>query len=398
MNERLSLIGQYPDISNRPINTLDMSCEKTRRITLIISKLGPGGADRAMTAMANYWAAHGEHVTLITLALPHGDFYVVDERVRRVGLGLMSSADTPRRPLRDNLKRLKHLRREIRLSRPDVVISFNAQQNVLTILASLRLGVPVIVCEQIDPRRDSIGRPWEALRRLVYPQATAVVVVAAALCEWAQQVVRKNKVYFVPNPMAVALNGSSDADSRRNSKHVVAAMGRLTHQKGFDLLLQAFSRCVKNHSDWSLVILGEGEDRKRLESLAVELGIETCVDFPGVVSNPERILRAADLFVMSSRYEGFPLALLEAMACGLAVICTDCPTGPGEIISNGADGVLVPAEDVDALTGAIDCLMSDQKERERLGARAAEVTERFGLERVMNRWNDVLTDACKVAR
>jgi glycosyltransferase involved in cell wall biosynthesis len=366
------------------------------RITLIISKLGAGGADRAMTAIGNYWAAHRREVTLITLAALHGDFYTVDQRVRRVGLGLLASADTPVRHVRDNLQRVKHLRRAIRASRPDVVISFNAQTNVLTLLASLGLDVPVIVCEQIDPRQYRIGPLWETLRRIVYPQADAVVVVASALRDWAQRVVRKEAVYFIPNPMAVALNGSDDADERRSPEHTIAAMGRLTHQKGFDFLLQAFSRCVKKHSDWSLIIIGEGEERKRLESLSAKLGITAAVSFPGQVSDPVPILRAADLFVMSSRYEGLPLALLEAMACGLAVISTDCPTGPGEIIRDEVDGVLVRPNDVEALASAMDRLMGDPAERQRLGARAIEVAERFSIEKIMNMWDELLTHTCTV--
>jgi len=344
-----------------------------------------------MSAMANHWSVQGQQVTLITLGPPQGDFYKLDQQVRRIGLGLLASAGAVARPLRDNLQRLRYLRRAIRESNPDVVISFNAQTNVLTIVASLGLGIPVIVCEQADPRQYTIGAPWELLRRFVYPMANAVVVVASAMRNWAQQVARKDAVYFVPNPMAMQLNGHNTLSVKRKRGPVLVAMGRLTYQKGFDLLLQAFSRCVKKHPDWSLIILGEGEERNCLESLAARLGIDTSVRFPGLVRDAVPILQGADLFVLSSRYEGFPLALLEAMACGLAVISMDCPTGPGEIISDGKDGVLVPAGDVDALAAAMDRLMGNKEERERLGIRAVEVKERFGIEKVMNLWDDVLT-------
>jgi GalNAc-alpha-(1->4)-GalNAc-alpha-(1->3)-diNAcBac-PP-undecaprenol alpha-1,4-N-acetyl-D-galactosaminyltransferase len=388
MNKTLS-----PDIQSKSsrMSAHEALSDNAMRITLVISKLGAGGADRAMAAMGNYWVARRRDVTLITLARPHGDFYPLDRRIKRVGLGLMASLEGPIRPLRDNLQRLTHMRRAIRASQPDVIISFNAQQNALTLLASFGLGVPVIVREEVEPSRYSIGRAWEALRRLVYPQADAVVVVASALRAWAQGIVRKDAVHFIPNPVAVALKGADAPDKKQGPPHIMVAMGRLTHQKGFDLLLQAFSKCAHKHPDWSLVILGEGEERTKLESLAAELKLTAQVSFPGLVPDPVPVLCGADLFVMASRYEGLPLALLEAMACGLAVIYTDCPTGPGEVIRNGEDGVLVPTEDVDALAAAMDRLMGHRLERQRLASRAVHITERYGMEKVMDMWEALFT-------
>lgn len=363
------------------------------RITLVISTLGSGGAERAMSIMANYWAEHEHDITLITLAQTDQDFYVLEQRVKRVGLGLVKNWETLIDLVRNNFVRVISLRKAIRRSQPDVVISFLDTMNVLTLCATTGLSLPVIVCEQADPRQYTIGAAWELLRRIFYPKAVALVVVASAMVRWAEQMVRKDRIRVIPNPVYVSASESCARLDHQSQRYTIVAMGRLVKQKGFDLLLNAFEKCKDRHPDWSLIILGEGDARKDLEALRAQLMIDDRVTFLGRVKEPTMILRRADLFVMSSRFEGFPLALIEAMACGLPVISTDCPTGPSEIIRNGIDGILVPPNDVEALAVAMDRLMGNQAERLPLGACAVEVVERFGIEKIMNRWDEVISHA-----
>jgi len=175
----------------------------------------------------------------------------------------------------------------------------------------------------------------------------------------------------------------------------VLSVGRFVPQKGFDILLDAFARVSDRYPYWVLTILGDGPLRRDLEAQRDRLGLTERVRLPGAASNLTPYLHKADVFVMASRYEGFPMVLCQAMACGLPVIYTDCPSGPREIIRNGVDGLLVPNEDVEGLAAAMEALISDEKKRERLAMHAREIIERFNLPTIMERWEAMLTKIVK---
>ena len=371
--------------------------ETTLRIYLVISTFAAGGAERVMSVMANYWAEQGEDITLITLSSQSDDWYKLHPRVKRVGLGVVSISTHIGQAIRHNIRRVICLRQALRRAHPDVVISFLDTTNVLTLMASWGLGIPVIVSERNVPHQRSIGTAWNGLRSLLYRHADAVVVQSCAIREWALRLQGIKAIYVIPNPVNPICNGSEQVLSRHGSSHTIVAMGRLVRVKGFDLLIEAFGRCATKHADWSLVILGEGPERARLQTFAADLGIADRVSLAGQVQEPATILNGADLFVLSSRSEGFPNALLEAMACQLPVVSTDCG-GPRDIIRDGVDGILVPPDDVTALADAMDRLMANPDERRRLGAGALEVIERFSMEKVMTMWDEAVTHTCQAAK
>lgn len=365
------------------------------RITLVISTFDIGGAQRVMSLMANYWVAHGRDVTLVSLSPQSEDWFALHHLVKRVPLNLLSSSTHLGQALCQNMLRVLRLRDELRRSRPDVVISFMDTTNVLTILASRGLSIPVIISERNDPRRHAMGLAWNTLRSLLYRRADALVVQSSALRDWAREVAVDARVDIIPNPINPEFNGSTKEARRRGSGHTIVAMGRLVRQKGFDLLIEAFARCAGQHPEWSLVILGEGEERSNLESLISAMGLQDRVRLAGKVPQPSHILGQADLFVLSSRFEGFPNALMEAMACKLAVISTDCPNGPRDIVRDGVDGLLIPPDDVNALAKGMDRLMANPMERQRLGAGATEVVKRFSIEKIMSMWDELVAHTCR---
>src|SRR5262249_18849014 len=155
---------------------------------------------------------------------------------------------------------------------------------------------------------------------------------------------------------------------------------------------KAFSALAHKHPEWKLTILGGGPLLAELQKQAQSLNLDQRVQFAGPVSDPFPRLHAADLFVFPSRFEGFGMALAEAMACRLPAVSFDCPEGPGDIIRNGVDGLLIPSEDVPALIAALDSLMGDSDKRRRLASRAPEVHSRFGRERILDLWESLFDE------
>lgn len=362
------------------------------RVTLVVASLASGGAERVISTMANYWAARGRSVALVTLYGESADFFTVDPRVKRVPLDVGARTSNAVSAVWSNLVRARRLRDAIRRTQPDVVVSFITAVNVLTLLATAGLGVPVVVSERSHPAHQWVGRMWDGLRRVTYRWADAVVVQSAEVADWVARIASRERVRVVPNPVAPAAAADAPgADSRHLvGPHTIVGMGRLSPEKGFDLLIDAFARIRASYPEWSLLILGEGEERALLEARIQALGLRDAVAMPGRVQHPDAVLRRAGLFVLPSRYEGFPNALLEAMACGLPVVAADCPSGPRQIVRDGVDGVLVRPDDADALAAAVQRLLGAPDERARLAERARSVTSRFALDRVMAQWDELI--------
>lgn len=347
---------------------------------LVISSLACGGAERVTATLANRWVAEGRQVSLVTLGNAD-DFFPLDRRINRVALDLLGPSASLLAAVNNNYRRWQTLRRTLRALQPDVILSAVDCTNVLVLAATQGLGVPVVVAEHTDPRRHQLGRGWQALRRRCYPQAAAVVMLTEDARQWVQAFVPAARVHLIPNPVQLA-----DAHEKPLPlpQPCIAALGRLAPEKGFDDLLRAFA--LAELPDWSLVIIGEGAERARLEQLAVALGITAQVHLPGQSRQPAGLLRQAELFALSSRYEGFPLALIEAMSLGLPPVAFRCSPGLDAIIGDGFNGRLIAPGDVMALAAALRTLATDHAERRRLGDNARAVAEHYSLDTIMEHW------------
>jgi GalNAc-alpha-(1->4)-GalNAc-alpha-(1->3)-diNAcBac-PP-undecaprenol alpha-1,4-N-acetyl-D-galactosaminyltransferase len=359
-----------------------------KSVLLVVSSLAAGGAERVVSALADLWAAKGWRVTVLTFSAATHDHYKLHPNVRRIALDMVGNSTHLAEKLAGNLRRIAAVRDAVFESRPEAVVSFVDQTNVIVLAALFRARVPVIVSERTDASAYRPPVPWRAARFLLYRTAAGVVVQTAAAAAWAATLVPSQRVRTIPNFVRTLR-----IPHRRGAERVILAVGRLSKEKGFDLLLEAFALSRVFERGYRLVILGEGPERAALVDRARRLGILHALDMPGSQPAPEDWMERASVFVLSSRYEGFPNALLEAMAMGCAVIAANCSSGPREIIRDGHDGLIVPPENAPAIAEALKRVLGDDRLRLRLGESAIAVRERFGSDRVLQLWESAIVAA-----
>lgn len=357
-------------------------------VALVITALGAGGAERVMVTMANHWCAAGIRVSLITYeALDARSYYPLDERIEVIRLGLADGGGLLRKGPLLLARRIAALRRTFLALHPDVAIAFLSKVNIATLLAARGSDMPVIVSERNHPDRQGLGAVWRWLRDRTYRSADMIVFQTEAARQGYPDHLQA-RAAVIANPVR-RIAPSKQPEAR----HQLTAVGRLTPQKGFDLLLQAFAKIASDFPDWRLVIWGEGPDREALERARARLGLEAGVSLPGLTEDAGGWIERTGIFVLSSRYEGMPNVLLEAMTAGLPVVAFDCPAGPAELLEDGRTGLLVPPEDVDALSAALASLMADRPRRQALAAGAAEATLDYQIDPIMAKWAEAIDAA-----
>jgi glycosyltransferase involved in cell wall biosynthesis len=269
-------------------------------------------------------------------------------------------------------------------------------------LIGTRPGLNLIAADLSPPGLITIGeeqmhlyahsQPLRKAMKRLYPKLDALAVLTERdLREYDKLLSGQVRLARIPNTAREMPGPKADLGAR-----TVLAAGRLTRQKGFDLLIEAFGRVAAAHPDWRLRICGGGHLREDLRSQTAEQGLADVVELAGPRDLPDEMAKAS-IFVLSSRFEGFPLVLLEAMSKGMAVVSFDCPTGPADVIDDHRNGILVPAGDVEELTNGILELIRDEELRQRCGAAAVETAKSYTIDAVGPRW-DALLDSLAEAR
>lgn len=347
-------------------------------VAILVSGLGAGGAEQVIAQIARHWCTAGHKVSVIAFDRPQDSiFHPLPQSVALHRLDLRAGKVGAAR-------RIAGVRRIVLKQRPDVLVSFLTKNNVIAALATLGTDTRLVCAERNNPERQDTHPAWSGALNLLYRRADAIVCQTAAVRRCFPAAVRRRLV-TIPNPVP-----APDVLPPAEQAMRVVAVGRLTHQKGFDLLLGAFAGIAARFPQWRLTIRGDGPDRDALERTVAELGLQGLVALPGTSAVPRGWIDEGDIFVMPSRYEGFPNVLGEAMAAGLPVVAADCDFGPAEMVENGVTGLLVVPEDIDALGDAMAAMMADEAMRRRLGAAAAQAMIRYAPERVLAQWDRLL--------
>lgn len=384
------------DASTGSVSACLMPSERLPNVVLVTGSLEGGGAERALSEMANYWAERGWRVTFATWTGPEvEDFYTLASGVERAWLDVSPRGASLMGRLTANVGRVFKLRRLLRESRADAVLSFIDVSNVLTILAALGLRLRVVVSERGCPDQPPsmslypISRYWRLLRKILYRRADAVTSVNASAAKWLERECRVKATMIPP-----ALRPLPEATQVREP--FILAVGRLHPVKGFDLLIRAFARITPDFPSWRLTLIGSGPEKAALVESCEVLKLQSRMEFRDPMHEVEAWMARAGLVVLPSRSEAFGNAVLESMGMGAPVIATEC-AGPRALIDNGVNGRLVPVGDVDRLAAAMAELLARPHVRESLGREALAVRQRFRQDVVMAQWEACLFPASESA-
>jgi glycosyltransferase involved in cell wall biosynthesis len=389
-------------------------------LILVCNSLDAGGIERVVSTLANEWSRRGRKVCVIT-QYDRQRFYTLDPSVHHVILDkavLAQLAEYPKRTRSRLLesaraKRWLHellggtlyksavesfyrinfslfltyearlLRRALKRVESPVVVAFGTAVNILTLKACRGLSRRVVVSERSNAGLNGWGR----LSRKLYNNADLVTANSRGTLRGLADFVEPAKLAFVPNPLVLP-NGVSGPHAPRAPFFLT--VGRLVWDKAYDVLLEAFALLGDELGEWRLSVVGDGLLKDSLLAQADGLGIAGRVDWHGVVRDPHALYRAAGVFVLPSRVEGMPNALLEAMGWGLAVVVSDGAPGPLELVEDGVTGLVVPVNDPSALAASLSRLANDEHLRRRLGEAARARVSEYELPRALAAWESVV--------
>ena len=347
------------------------------KIMFLAPSLGSGGAERTIQYLSAYMAAKGHAVEVVSIS--DNVFYAL-EGAKLTTLGVGSQCSNAIERITNIIKRFARINRHVRKTRPDVVVC------MLPETAKFLLGkrrYTLITSERNNPELDGDSN----LKIKLFRKSDGIVFQTQRAKDWYPADIQSKGVVIhnaVGNPLVKKVGNVSER------RKVISAVGRLTEQKDYPTLLEAFKTVRDRHSDYTLEIYGDGPDKDKLERLAARLGIADGVEFKG--ANKEAVLKIADssCYVLSSKYEGMPNALMEAMAIGLPCVSTDCPNGPAELIENGNDGLLVPVGDSDAMAESI-CRMIENKDfAAACGLKARKILESHSVDEIAEKYTDYI--------
>lgn len=355
---------------------------KGRHVCFLTGTLNAmAGAERMTAVIANALADCGHSVSILSLWDKESCF-PLHPAVRHEAL----FAERPSFK-KAYLATVAGIRRYCRDRKVDVLVQVDTMLALFALPATVGLGVEHIAWEHCHFDEDLGRRARRFARRLAARYCKHVVVLTERdRLRWEEALHPRSQVVAIPNPLPFPF---PEEPAPRTGKTVLA-MGRLVHAKGFDVLIRAWKLVAAEAPDWKLVIHGEGEERQALTALVAELGLRESVSLPGICLDATEAYRNASIFCLSSRYEGFGLVLIEAMAFGLPIASTDCETGPKELLKDGENALLVSTGNAESLAEGLLQLIRKPDEAARIGATGREKAGAFALQHIAVKWGKLV--------
>lgn len=348
---------------------------------------GSGGLERVLSIKASYLAEHYNYnVTILSLNDHHIDpFYKFSDKINMLSIPVVGNAIQYIKAYHDGIKAV------VNQIQPNIISVCDDGLKGFFIPFILKTKIPIIyerhVSKEIEMHHEfpfwkkaMIKAKWRLMDNLAPKFSKFVVLTNGNLNEWQYL---KNKM-VIPNPLSFYPEASSTLSHEK-----MIAVGKQGYQKGYDMLLEAWVLVIQSFPDWHLEIYGTKNPDNKLEQLAKKLNIKDNITFFDPEKNIQEKYLDASIYVMSSRYEGFGMVLIEAMACGVPCVSFDCNYGPSDIIENNVDGFVVPNGNIEALANAICKLMADPQLRIGMGAKAKENVQRYLPDNIVGQW-DVL--------
>lgn len=361
------------------------------KLLFYIHGLTGGGAERVMATLMNAFVKQGHKVCVVYTSCTDKSVYPLDNRIEEVFM--LNTCSRKSSSLLDKIYRRiwKYfaIRKTAKEYKPDFVISFIRAQNNDVLLSLLGLGYPIIVGDHTNVNRE-YPIITKILTKLLYPTASAITMITE--CDYEKWKNKYKHVYYLPNPSEIKINSQVTQRQR-----VVLAVGRVNAWKikGFDNLIKAWGKIKDKFPDWKCQIAGLYSENSLYElQLQVRQEDFCSVDFLGFRSDIHEYMQSCEVFCLSSRLEGMPMALLEALNLGCACVSFDCYTGPREMISHGINGLLAEDQNVDDLANKLEQLLLDDKLRNQFHSIAPESIARYSTVNVVAMWNKMFEDLC----
>ena len=365
--------------------------EKSKlKILFFIASLRSGGAERVASTLVNFWAEQGHEICFVTLDTSENDFYKLHNNIGRHELNLYGANTSLFSKFKTIFKRVNGLFKIIKSVNPDVVVSFMDTSNLYAIAAGKLAGTKVIISERTYPPFFNNANLFDKLRKFIYKFSNAFVAQTSEVQDWAKEFLpRSVKNIIIANPLP---DKYLNVKSEIQKKNVVLAVGRLSFEKGFDVLIKSYAIIAKKYPKWSLEIVGNGVEMHNLETLINNLNMQKFIKLKGISDDISKDYSKAQIFVLSSMVEGFPNVLLEAMSHGLAPVSFDVKCGPRDLIKHNINGLLVAEREPTVLAKSIELLIKDEAKRHELSSAALNVRKTCDIVTISNKWLQLFSE------